>query len=85
MTHYDYSPTHNPAPGTMAPDWGCTEPCCLAAGPGGTTTRVMWDEKGILDSSVYRQAQTPGGESLQSKHDAHRQGIYGTNSVGDFD
>jgi hypothetical protein len=57
----------------------------MGASPGGTTNRVMWDEKGGLDQIVYRQAQTPGGESLPAAHDAHRQGIYATTSVGDYD
>jgi len=86
VTHgYDYSPAKNPAQGTMAPDWGCTEQCCAAATPGGTTNRVMWDEKGVLDSNVYRVAQAPAGQSLPAAHDAHKQGIYKTNSVGDYD
>lgn len=85
MAHYNYNPTHNPAPGTVTPTWGCTEPCCAGATPGGTTTRVMWDEKGVLDSRVYRLAQAPAGESLPAAHDAHKQGIYKTNSVGDYD
>lgn len=86
MAHnYQYSPEKNPAPGTLAPDWGCTEQCCAAATPGGTTNRVMWDEKGVLDSNVYRVAQAPGGESLRANNDAFRQGVYGTNSVGDYD
>jgi hypothetical protein len=45
----------------------------------------MWDEKGVLDNEVYQLAQTPAGESLPSSHDAHKQGIYTTNSVNDFD
>jgi hypothetical protein len=45
----------------------------------------MWDEKGVLDSNVYRVAQAPAGQSLPAAHDAHKQGIYKTNSAGDYD
>lgn len=86
MTHgYQYSPTKNPAPGTVTPDWGCTEQCCAAATPGGKTNIVLWDEKGVLDSNVYRVAQAPAPASLPANHDTYKQGIYGTNSIGDYD
>lgn len=53
--------------------------------PGGNTTQVMWNEKVNLDSLVMRVAAAPKGASLPSNHDAFKQGIYATNSVGDFD
>jgi len=86
MAHGNYSPAKNPQPALYGPHYpsdGC--PQCMGSTPGGTTTRVMWDEKGVLDNEVYQLAQTPAGQSLPSAHDAHKQGIYTTNSVGDFD
>lgn len=53
--------------------------------PGGTTNRVMWNEKVLLDSFVMGKAQTGPGQSLPASHDVHKQGIYTTNSVGDYD
>lgn len=53
--------------------------------PGGNTTQVMWNEKVNLDSFVASVASTPAGASLPSSHDAFKQGIYRTNSVGDYD
>lgn len=53
--------------------------------PGGTTTRVMWNEKENLDAFVRKVAMTPKGASLPSNHDPFRMGVYGTTSVGDFD
>jgi len=74
----EYNPVTNPVPKGYIPDYGMQT-------PGGTTNRVMWNEKGVLDSEVYEHAQAPIGESLPSCHDMHRMGIYATNSVGDFD
>ncbi len=76
---------HLPGDGTYPAMWPCKEPCCAGVTPGGTTNRVMYDEKGVLDSYVAHCAQTPGGQSLPAHNDAHKQGIYKTNSVGDYD
>lgn len=88
MAHGNYSPTKNPAPGTYDGHHQCNlEGCpqCMGATPGGTTNRVMYDEKGVLDTQVYNLAQAPKGASLPSAHDGHKQGIYATNSAGDYD
>lgn len=53
--------------------------------PGGNTTQVMWNEKVLLDTFVQGVASAPKGASLPSNHDAFKQGIYTTNSVGDYD
>jgi hypothetical protein len=80
-----YNPTHMPKPEHVINGFPCKDYCCMGATPGGTENRVMWDEKAGLDNIVYRQAQTPPGESLQSAHDSKRQGIYASTSVGDYD
>lgn len=92
MAHYhtrtyeqDFYPSKNPKPEHVMPGFPCKDYCCMGATPGGTENRVMWDEKAGLDNIVLRQSQTPGGESLQSAHDGQKQGIYKTNSVGDYD
>lgn len=53
--------------------------------PGGTTNRVMWNEKVLLDSYVMGKAMAPAPGSLPANHDSFKQGIYTTNSVGDYD
>jgi hypothetical protein len=88
MANQNYNPTHNPQPALYSGHYECALdgcPQCATATPGGTTNRVMWDEKGVLDNTVYRLAQAPKGASLPSSHDSHKQGIYTTNSVGDYD
>ena len=85
MTDHYYSPESNPAPALYGAHYPCDQPCCMGVSPGGTENRVMWDEKGGLDRIVLTQAQTSGGESLRAMNDAHRQGIYRTTSVGDYD
>lgn len=54
-------------------------------GPGGKTTNIENDEKGILDGSVLRVVDTTCYAALGSDHDSFRQGIYTTNSMGDRD
>jgi hypothetical protein len=46
---------------------------------------VSWDEKGMLDRRVMNLANPPAPESLPADHDRFKQGIYTTNSVGDYD
>ena len=47
------------------------------AGPGGRTTNIENDERGILDTIVFRAMGRHREASLpSSKHDPHAQGIY---------
>lgn len=85
MAGKEYNPTHNPQPALYGAHYPAHCPQDESSTPGGTTNRVMYDEKGVLDNTVYRLAQAPKGASLPSAHDGHKQGIYKTNSVGDFD
>lgn len=68
----------NPGPPDQIGNYGIN-------GPGGTTTRVMWNEKSVLDRYVNECAVTGPGQSLPSRHDACKVGVYATNSVGDYD
>lgn len=54
-------------------------------GPGGTTTHIENNEKGILETNVFGVIALHQQAELGSSHDAERQGIYTTNSVGDND
>lgn len=85
MTHYGYNARTNPAPDKLGPIYPCDEPCCAGVGPGGRTTNVSWDEKGMLDRRVMNLANPPAPASLPADHDRFKQGIYTTNSVGDYD
>jgi hypothetical protein len=58
----------------------CDCPCCYIVGPGGKTTNIENDEKGMLDSIPLRLAQGIRGESLPSNHDSFAEGIYATHS-----
>lgn len=48
------------------------------AGPGGRTTNIENNERGILQAVVFRTMATYKEAALGSTHDAHAQGIYRT-------
>ena len=54
-------------------------------GPGGKTTNIENNEKGILETGLFQIVDSHRYAALCSDHDPHRQGIYSTNSVGDRD
>jgi len=54
-------------------------------GPGGTTTHIENNEKGILETNLFGVIALHQQADLSSAHDAERQGVYRTNSVGDND
>lgn len=60
-------------------------PNAAPANPGGSSIITNWDEKLDLDTYVMSVAQTPAPASLPANHDAFKQGVYRTNSVGDYD
>lgn len=66
-----YAPYHE---GHMAP-----------AGPGGTTTNVENNEKGILETRLFEVISKHQRAELGSDHDSYKQGIYTSNSMGDAD
>lgn len=68
----------NPGPEDQVGNYGIS-------GPGGTTNRVMWNEKSVLDSYVNECAVTGPGQSLPANNDPYRVGVYATTSVGDYD
>jgi len=54
-------------------------------GPGGRTSNIENNERGILDMGLKRVIDMHRNAALGSSHDGFRMGIYGTNSVGDND
>ena len=86
MAHdYGYDPAKDTCPPQHGPVYPCGEPCCYGIGPGGRSTNIENNEKGILDNGVLTIAQKISTGYMSSSHDSHRQGIYTTNSVGDND
>lgn len=47
------------------------------AGPGGRSTNIENNEKGILETVVFRKLGLHRQALLESTHNQHRQGIYG--------
>lgn len=61
-------------------------PCCQATGPGGVTTNIEHDEKGMQETRLQGIISYNAEHAeLRSDHDSFKQGIYTTNSVGDND
>lgn len=81
MAHENYDPAKEPC----SPLWQSDPDCYPIAGPGGNTTLIENNEKGILETHVFRVIARQEYAELGSNHDPERQGIYATNSVGDND
>ncbi len=62
----------------------CPPHMCIA-GPGGNTTLIENNEKGILETGLFEVIGRHQQAALGSDHDPQKQGIYTTNSVGDND
>lgn len=78
-------PSKEHAPDRHGPEYLCNLPCCNPATPGGVTTFIEGDEKARLDGYILSIAQGVSTGYMSSNHDAHKVGIYTTNSVGDDD
>lgn len=75
----------NPAVEACPPMFNRYETPGAVLGPAGRTNNIENDEKGMLDAYVLSFRATHQQAELGSNHDAMRQGIYRTNSVGDND
>lgn len=64
---------------------GCMSEHCAICGPSGNNTLIDHNEKGILETNLHGVIASHRQAELGSSHDAHRQGIYTTNSKGDND
>jgi len=78
---HDYDPAKEPC----APEWYIDPGCYSIDGPGGRTTNIENNEKGILETDLFMHMQGGTQAALRSHHDGFRQGIYTTNSIGDND
>lgn len=78
---------YDPAHVACDPLYDPCEECCMSpVGPGGKSTNIENNEKGILESGLQALiSYNPKRADLGSAHDGQRQGIYATNSVGDND
>lgn len=81
MSH-NYDPAKQPCSPLYYP---CRDCDMCAAGPGGNTTLIENNEKGILESGLFQVIARHQQAELGSNHDGFKQGIYTTNSVGDND
>jgi hypothetical protein len=54
-------------------------------GPGGNTTLIENNEKGIQETKLREVIALHRQAALGSDHDSFKQGIYTTNSIGDND
>lgn len=84
MSHNSY----DPAKQAGSPVWKCSgtpDCCCPICGPGGNTTLIENDEKGIQETFLQSVIAMHQEAALGSDHDSQRQGVYRTNSVGDND
>lgn len=81
MAH-NYDPAKQPCSPLFMPCHDCD---MCAAGPGGNTTLIENNEKGILESGLFQVIARHQQAELGSDHDSQKQGIYRTNSVGDND
>lgn len=77
----NYDPAKTPCPPLFAVD----PECYSIEGPGGRTTNIENNEKGILETDLFDRMANGTQASLRSEHDAHKVGIYTTNSIGDND
>lgn len=60
-------------------DWGGSrmEP----AGPAGRTNNINGNEKGILETGLFRAMSLHQASELGSDHNSYRQGIYGQSGI----
>lgn len=81
MSH-TYDPAKQPCDPQFYPCMDCD--LCIV-GPGGNSTITENNEKGILETGLFKVIARHERAELGSDHDSYKQGIYTTNSVGDGD
>lgn len=78
MAH-NYDPAKEPCnPLYSAPCYECT---MCSAGPGGTTTNIENNEKGILEAGLFEVISKHRSAELGSDHASFTQGIYSGGDV----
>lgn len=83
MAHTNYDPAKQACDPLYHPLCKGYDMC--VAGPGGRTTNIENNEKGILETGLQAVISRHRQAALGSDHDSFRQGIYSTNSMGDND
>lgn len=83
MGHNLYDPAKMSGPTSFGPKYGYEE--CWGAGPGGKTTNIENNEKGILEEGLQMVISRHQNSYMSSDHDTYKQAIYRTMSVGDND
>lgn len=83
MAHANYDPAKQACDPLYHPMCKGYDMCI--AGPGGNRTLLENNEKGILETGLMSVISRHQQADLGSNHDAQKQGIYRTNSVGDND
>lgn len=81
MARTEYDPAKQPCD----PKWYTDPECHPIDGPGGSNILSENNEKGILETNLFRVIGMHQQAPLGSSHDPKRQGIYTTNSMGDND
>jgi len=79
---YVYDPAKQPCDPEFHPCMDCD---MCKVGPGGNSTLTENNEKGILETGIFKILTRHQFAELGSDHDSYKQGIYTTNSVGDHD
>lgn len=59
---------------SCGPECGCM--CCYGNGPGGKTTIIQYNEKGILEAGLHHVISMTTEADLTGYHDVMAQGIY---------
>jgi hypothetical protein len=70
------SPKCGCVPGSCFCKPECDCMCCWGNGPGGKTTIVQYNEKGILEEGIHDIMSRTSQAELGSDHDSYAQGIY---------
>lgn len=83
----DQAAYYDPAKQACSPAYHVLPHTCTLplAGPGGNVNLRENNEKGILETNLQRVVDRHQYAALGCDHDAYKQGIYTTNSVGDND
>lgn len=76
MAHEPYDPAVTHGPVVYGPVFGCTEPCCAGATPGGNHTITWANEKHVQEWNNANVLKRHKQAELGSDHDSYAQGIY---------
>jgi hypothetical protein len=82
MVHMPYDPATHHGAVVYGPVFGCTEPCCAGATPGGNHTITWANEKSVQEWNNVNVMKRHTEAALGSDHDAYAQGIYTTHHFG---